>query len=242
MPGPWDTLLFQQKVDGYSPKIVFWKWVIQVGGFLKIWKNNTKLNPQKHGDFSYEMKGCHHPFWGDCMWSLSQRMVDLSVACQPYLEPRYVVVLSLGGSGRGSCWSLAIHHVSMQHFQTPSFGYLAIFLGAQQLYWARGSTWGSTGDGNLFFWSGCEVGVNTCWWRMRELLVNTSPQILSLSLKIWILCMPVTMADVIFLTVGHLLLVLSGLSHPFTILVFGGSWESFWWCFHRLGGLSQQPT
>ena len=37
--------------------------------------------------------------------------------------------------------------------------------------------------GHLFFTSGCEVGVKTCWWRMRELLVNTSPQILSLHLK-----------------------------------------------------------
>ena len=106
-------------------------------------------------------------------------------ACQPYLEPRYVVVLSLGGSGRGSCWSLAIHHVSMQHFQTPSFGYLAIFAAATEKP-EHGEALGEA-LGHLFFWSGCEVGVNTCWWRMRELLVNTSPQILSLSRKIWII-------------------------------------------------------
>ena len=94
----------------------------------------------------------------------------------------------------------------MQHFQTPSFGYLVFFAAATE------KPEHGEALGHLFFTSGCEVGVKTCWWRMRELLVNTSPQILSLSLKIWILCMPVTMADVIFLTVGHLLLVLSGLS------------------------------
>ena len=77
--------------------------------------------------------------------------------------------------------------------------------------------------GHLLFWSGCEVGVKTCWWRMHELLVNTSPQILSLDVKYGSDMHARENGRCFFLTVGHLLLV----QRPFHHISLWGSLESF---------------
>lgn len=103
-------------------------------------------------------------------------------ACQPYLEPKVCC--------RAFTWRKWQRQL-LKPCYTPRFDatlpnsefwILGDFFAAATEKPEHGEALGEA-LGHLFFWSGCEVGVNTCWWRMRELFVNTSPQILSLRLK-----------------------------------------------------------
>ena len=209
---PFLGTLLQQKVEILTENSFFMgDSVFFLRRLLKIWKKTTKLNTRKHWGFFIWNERVPPPILRWLLVILFSRMVDLSQAHASHTSSlRYVVVLSLGGSGRGSCWSLAIHHVSMQHFQTPSFGYLAFFCSSNGKAWARGST----GSSVFYFglWSGCEdLLVEDAWVVGQHISAN-----LEFTFKIWILCMEWTWQ-------GHLLLV----QRPFTILVFGGSLESF---------------